>query len=218
MCPFESLADRTCAAEMGRATRSPTPISEEMGMPVIRLEWCRNGLNGEPSICRSSKCKCRPKQKTADGSLAPRSTCRLQVWGVDTRGERFLQNAHARDVSLSGALLSGLDAELTSGDVIGILFAGKKARFRVVWIRYDGAGEKMQAAVHRFDTDECPWLALLSEEPARLSQESLLQSLSPGALTEDRVSENRVLLLSDPNRLRVHELANPDQPQLAPVP
>jgi hypothetical protein len=90
----------------------------------------------------------------------------LQVWGVDTQGERFLQNARARDVSLSGALLSGLDAELTSGDVIGILFAGKKARFRVVWIRYDHAGEKMQAAVHRFDADECPWLALLSEEPA----------------------------------------------------
>ncbi len=89
----------------------------------------------------------------------------LQVWGVDTRGERFLQTARARDVSLSGALLSGLDAELTSGDVIGILFAGKKARFRVVWIRYDHAGEKMQAAVHRFDADECPWLALLSEEP-----------------------------------------------------
>ena len=90
----------------------------------------------------------------------------LQVWGVDTRGERFLQNARARDVSMSGALLSGLDADLTPGDVIGILFAGKKARFRVIWVRYDHAGEKMRAAVHRFDADECPWLALLSEEPS----------------------------------------------------
>jgi hypothetical protein len=89
----------------------------------------------------------------------------LMVWGVDTEGERFLQEARARDISLSGALLTGLDAELRSGDVIGILYAGKKARFRVVWVRYDGGGDKMQAAVHRLAADACPWQDLLSEEP-----------------------------------------------------
>lgn len=116
--------------------------------------------------------------QTKDRRREPRSEVDLplQVWGVDTRGERFLQNAHARDVSLSGALLSGIDADLTSGDVIGILFAGKKARFRVVWIRYDGAGEKMQAAVHRFDTDECPWLALLSDDPSKTQPRATTQA------------------------------------------
>jgi len=62
----------------------------------------------------------------------------LIVWGVDACGERFLQEARARDISLFGALLSGLDADLKSGDVIGILFGKNKARYRVVWIRYDG--------------------------------------------------------------------------------
>ena len=89
----------------------------------------------------------------------------LQVWGVDTRGERFLQAACARDISLSGALISQLDAELRSGDVIGILYAGRKARYRVVWVRYAGVNQKVQAAVHRFPSDECPWQDLLSEEP-----------------------------------------------------
>lgn len=88
----------------------------------------------------------------------------LQVWGIDTRGEKFLQEAHARDISLSGALLSGLDLDLRSGDVIGVLYAGKSARYRVVWIRYDETGEKMQVAVHRVDSDACPWLDLLVEE------------------------------------------------------
>ena len=88
----------------------------------------------------------------------------LTVWGVDTRGERFLQEAHARDISLSGALLTGLDAELRSGDVIGILYAGTKARYRVVWVRHSETGEKVQAAVHRFALDQCPWQELLSEE------------------------------------------------------
>ncbi len=90
----------------------------------------------------------------------------IMVWGVDARGERFLQQAHARDLSRSGALISGLDSELRSGDVIGILYAGKKARYRVVWVRQSGSAQKVQAAVHRFALDECPWKDLLAEKQA----------------------------------------------------
>jgi hypothetical protein len=88
----------------------------------------------------------------------------VTVWGIDTRGERFLQEAHAREISLSGALLSGLDVEVRSGDVIGILYAGKKARYRVVWVRYGNEQSRIQAAVHRMDPDICPWQALFTEE------------------------------------------------------
>jgi len=90
----------------------------------------------------------------------------LLIWGVDTRGERFLQEVRAHDVSLRGALLSGVETEVRPGDVIGILYAGKKARFRVVWVRYDGTGDKMQAAVHRIEADPCPWMELLVESTA----------------------------------------------------
>ncbi len=75
----------------------------------------------------------------------------VTVWGVDTRGEQFLQEARVRDISFSGALLSGIDADLRSGDVIGVLYQGRKARFRVVWLRYDDMGDKIQVAVHRMD-------------------------------------------------------------------
>src|SRR5208283_5593496 len=97
----------------------------------------------------------------------------LLVWGVDIKGERFLQEACARDISLSGALLSGLDADLRSGDVIGILYEGRKARYRVVWIRYDEGGDKMQVAVHRVDPDVCPWQHLLAQSVVR-GQESVV--------------------------------------------
>ena len=70
----------------------------------------------------------------------------------------------ARDISLSGALLSGLDLDLRPGDVIGILYAAKSARYRVVWVRCDETGEKMQVAVRRIEADACPWLDLLSRE------------------------------------------------------
>ena len=104
--------------------------------------------------------------RTFDRRREPRKPLDLPllVWGVDTQGERFLQEARARDISLSGALLSGLDADLKCGDVIGILYGKKKARYRVVWVRYDEMGDKMQAAVHRLESDACPWLDLLTED------------------------------------------------------
>ena len=86
------------------------------------------------------------------------------VWGVDTKGDRFVQEAQASEVSLGGALLSGLDVELRSGDVVGIVYVNKKARFRVIWIRMSDVGRKIQAAVHRIDPDVCPWQELLCEE------------------------------------------------------
>lgn len=94
----------------------------------------------------------------------------LMVWGVDTKGERFLQEATARDISLSGALITGLDADLRSGDIVGILCGKRRARFRVVWVRYDETGDKMQAAVHRLDSDDCPWRELLPAEGSALRE------------------------------------------------
>ena len=106
--------------------------------------------------------------RTIDRRREPRIPMHLGllVWGVDTKGERFLQEARARDISLSGALLSGLDADLRSGDVVGILYEGRKARYRVVWIRYDECGDKMQVAVHRVDPDICPWQHFLTQAEA----------------------------------------------------
>ena len=104
--------------------------------------------------------------RTIDRRREPRTALELIliVWGVDIRGERFVQEAHARDISLSGALLSGIDADLRSGDVIGILCGKKKARYRVVWLRYDGGGDKMLVAVHRMEGDACPWEDLLEKD------------------------------------------------------
>lgn len=90
----------------------------------------------------------------------------VTVWGVDTRGERFLQEAQVRDISFNGALLSGIEAELRPGDVIGLLYLGRKTRYRIVWLRYDDGGDKIQAAIHRVEADPCPWDELLKAESA----------------------------------------------------
>lgn len=88
-----------------------------------------------------------------------------------------MQEARARDISLSGAMLSGIDADLRPGDVVGILYLGKKARYRVVWVRYDESGDKMKVAVHRIEPDLCPWQDLLSEQ----TEETIAPALRPEA-------------------------------------
>jgi hypothetical protein len=127
------------------------------------------GNNDSRNIDRRDRDLQSTDGRSLDRRREPRTTAdiALTVWGVDTRGERFLQAARARDISLSGALLSGLDADLRSGDVIGILYAARKARYRVVWVRYDESGDKMKVAVHRLTADECPFLALLGEDLAK---------------------------------------------------
>lgn len=97
------------------------------------------------------------------------SDVELLVWGIDTAGDRFAEHARAQNISASGALLTGLKTALKSGDVIGVLYAGRKARFRVIWIGYDGVDAPLRAAVQRIEPDVCPWLDLLGEEQPRES-------------------------------------------------
>ena len=135
--------------------------------PLMPLSFFKRHVPPLHLAVTTIRSKNRPMEKpTNDRRREPRVEANLvlTIWGVDTRGDRFLQEARARNISLSGALLSGLDAELRSGDVIGILYAGKKARYRIVWVRESENGHKVQAAVHRIAPDECPWQDLLDEE------------------------------------------------------
>ena len=87
----------------------------------------------------------------------------VRVWGVDADGRFFADHTYARDISLRGALLEGLEHPLRPGDLIGVQHREKKARFRVVWVRKDALGETCRAAVQRLLEDECPWSNELSE-------------------------------------------------------
>jgi hypothetical protein len=121
------------------------------------------------------------QSRITDRRREPRTKADLtvQVWGIDVRGERFLQAARAREISLSGALLSELETEVRSGDVIGVLYAGKKARYKVVWVRYCGDRYKVQAAIHRIAPDECPWMELLRGEQVVPAKPARAQAPGP---------------------------------------
>jgi hypothetical protein len=84
------------------------------------------------------------------------------VWGTDSHARPFSQDAVAINLSVNGALLSGMDYEPRCGDLIGIAYEHRKARFRVIWARNCGAPHKVRIAVQKLAADVCPWNAFLS--------------------------------------------------------
>ena len=59
--------------------------------------------------------------------------CEVRVWGMDTEEKPFIQAATARHMTEKGALLTGV-LPVKFGDVIGIRYQERKARFKVSWV------------------------------------------------------------------------------------
>jgi hypothetical protein len=81
----------------------------------------------------------------------------VRIWGMNSASQAFFQNVEARNISNAGALLCGLDHELTAGDVIGVQLGERKARFRVVWAISTQPMNKGQIGVQLVEGQECPW-------------------------------------------------------------
>jgi hypothetical protein len=81
----------------------------------------------------------------------------IRVFGMGTDGRPFLHNAQARNISHHGAKLSGLEAQLKPGDVIGVQFGDRKARCKVIWVVDAGQAQKVSVGVNLVEGQACPW-------------------------------------------------------------
>jgi len=85
----------------------------------------------------------------------------VRVWGIDADGRPFFQNVSASNLSGESALILGISHPLRAGDVIGIQFDFKKARFNVVSVTDSGVPRKVNAAVQLLPAQRSPWQELL---------------------------------------------------------
>jgi hypothetical protein len=115
---------------------------------MAMLDGDVTGLNADPPVAE------RRREARFQGGLY------VRIWGIDTRGERFSQEAIATNISNGGALLS-LEDEPRCGDLVSIAHEGKHSRFRVVWVRNSGDARKVQVAVQKLQGDESPWKSAL---------------------------------------------------------
>jgi hypothetical protein len=84
----------------------------------------------------------------------------VRISGRDVSGEPFAQSAVASSISGGGALLSGMEWQVRTGDLVWVEYEERKARFRIVWVRDSESGRKTQAAIQRLENEACPWAGL----------------------------------------------------------
>jgi len=89
----------------------------------------------------------------------PRFTVNLlvRVFGMDADRLPFSQNSHARNISDHGAKISGLEKQLTPGDVIGVQLGDSKCRCRVIWTMNAGPGQNIEVGVQLVEGQPSPW-------------------------------------------------------------
>ena len=85
----------------------------------------------------------------------------VRVWGIDSDGRPFFQNTTASHLTGDTAMVSGISHPLKAGDVIGIQFDFKKARFSVVAVTDSGVPRKINATVQLLPAQRSPWQELV---------------------------------------------------------
>jgi|SRR5208337_3756336 len=94
----------------------------------------------------------------------------VQVTGIDTVGKRFEQAAVARNISLAGALLLGIQRKLRPGDLLRVRHGDRSAKFRVVWVSPSTLAGAIKVAVQRIDTEPSIWQESAGQETEALAK------------------------------------------------
>ncbi len=87
----------------------------------------------------------------------------VRVWGMDADGRPFFQSATASNLSSEGALLTRVHHVLRDGETIGIQYAERKARFKVIWVKEHGLPKRIEAGIRILPGQTAPWNELTEE-------------------------------------------------------
>jgi len=95
----------------------------------------------------------------------------VRVWGMDAEGKPFFQSGLAGNLSSEGAELTHLHHCLKVGDMIGIQYGDKKARFKVIWSTPSVAPRKNKAGVLILPEQSAPWIDIAAENKSKPAHE-----------------------------------------------
>lgn len=95
----------------------------------------------------------------------------VRIWGMDAQGKPFFENVLAGSLSSEGAQLGHVHHCVKIGDVIGIQYADKKARFEVIWAKASVAPGRNEAGVRVLPGQSVPWGEIATGEKTQQSKE-----------------------------------------------
>lgn len=89
----------------------------------------------------------------------PRSQVRLpvRIFGTDAAGRIFSENVFTADVSREGARLTGVQAQVKAGEIVGISHGVNKSRFSVQWVGQPGSPQAGELGVHSISPEKDIW-------------------------------------------------------------
>ena len=118
-----------------------------------------------------------PRQRMRIREQASRRAfrARVRVWAVNQSGAPFFQQVHTIDVGWLGACLGGVSHEVVAGEVLGVEYGGRRARFKVIWAGQIGTPEAGKVQLSPLEKAQDFW------------------GLLPGAVREQRSSSERRL-------------------------
>jgi PilZ domain len=81
----------------------------------------------------------------------------VRAWGMDADGKPFFQNATASNLSSEGALLTRIQHPLTMGEIIGVQYGDKKARFEIRWVKAVALPKGFDVGIQVVPGQVIPW-------------------------------------------------------------
>jgi hypothetical protein len=98
----------------------------------------------------------------------------VRVWGMDAEGKPFFQNAMASNLSSEGALLARIQHTLKQGEIIGVQYGDKKARFNIKWVRGVILLKTFEVGVQVLTGQVVPWAEVAGKDnpPAKRAEKS----------------------------------------------
>lgn len=89
----------------------------------------------------------------------PRKSVEMQVrvFGTDTNGKPFTETVAVHNISRHGCGLQGLQARVKPGEIVGITFETRKARFTVRWAAEPGSPEQGKVGLEAVSPETSIW-------------------------------------------------------------
>lgn len=84
-------------------------------------------------------------------------TVPVRIFGTDANGRPFSENVSTLNISRQGAKLSGLQAKIKSGEIVGLAYGTIKGRFCVKWTGAVGTPSQGQAGVQNIAPEKPFW-------------------------------------------------------------
>jgi hypothetical protein len=84
-------------------------------------------------------------------------TLAVRIFGTDAHGKVFSENVTTINVSREGVKLGGVQASIKPGEIIGLTYKDKKARFTVKWASAPGTPDQGQLGLLALAPDKSIW-------------------------------------------------------------